>query len=420
LGPITNVAILFSNASFTIIPELDATAATLTLSNNVISIKSFGSLARFKINNPGINYQVGDEVIFTNQPNTFGVGAAASVTEISPFGQISRLQFEPYRISGTANVSSNNITVDGDGTLFEDELIVGDEILINQEKKTVISISSNTSLNVDSFFTANASNIRVGKFNVFPIGGQNYTNDTLPTIGVDSATGSGANVEVTTIYGDGENLIPTSTKRPGEIEEILILNPGRGFVQNPSIDLTEFGDGLALATASIEKPISILPGKYISSRGIISAEEMRIQSGNYYHLYSYTISAEIEFNKYKSIIRNLIHPAGFQDHGEWTNFNVLDTDSRQPIEDSNTSMFKVLSGKVSTQNNSVFVVGTGTNFLSANSAELITVGSYIAINSEIRVVDSFISNTNLSVTDAFTITTSGEDLVVINTVPNII
>jgi hypothetical protein len=420
LGPIENVAILLSNAAFTTIPELDATPAFLILSNNVVSIKSFGSLARFRINNPGTNYQVGDIVNFTNAPMSLGVGAAASVTAVTPSGGISRIEFEPYPISGNVTISSGDITVDGNGTVFEDELIVGDQILVNREIKTVISISSNTSLNVDSNFSANASNVRVGKFGVYPVGGQNYTNDKLPTISIDSATGFGANVQVVTIYGDGENLIASGSRRPGEIEEISILNPGRGFVQNPFIDLSESGDGLALATATIERPISILPGKYVSSKGIISAEEMRIQSANYYHLYSYTVSAEIEFNRYKSVIRNLIHPAGYQDHGEWTNFNEIDTDSRQPIEDGNTSMFKVLSGKVSTQNNSVFVIGTGTNFLSANNSGLLTVGSYITINSQIRVVNSFISNTNLSVTDAFTITTSDEDLVIINTASNII
>jgi hypothetical protein len=47
--------------------------------------------------------------------------------------------------------------------------------------------------------------------------------------------------------------------------------------------------------------------------------------------------------------------------------------------------------------------------------ELITIGAYITVNSQIRVVDSIISNTNLKVTSAFTITANNQELVVINT-----
>jgi hypothetical protein len=96
--------------------------------------------------------------------------------------------------------------------------------------------------------------------------------------------------------------------------------------------------------------------------------------------------------------------------------NELETETQGFFEASNTVTFRTLAGKVSIQNNSPFVVGTGTSFLTANSLGLISVGAFITINSEIRVVDSFISNTNLSVTSAFTITTSDEDLIVINTV----
>ena len=46
---------------------------------------------------------------------------------------------------------------------------------------------------------------------------------------------------------------------------------------------------------------------------------------------------------------------------------------------------------------------------------LITIGSFIAVNSEIRVINSIISNTNLEVTSAFTITANLEEMIVVNT-----
>jgi hypothetical protein len=75
-----------------------------------------------------------------------------------------------------------------------------------------------------------------------------------------------------------------------------------------------------------------------------------------------------------------------------------------------------LSGKVNIANSSIYVTGDGTKFNVANSLGIITIGSYIAVNSEIRIVDSIISNTNLAVTSAFTITANLQDIVVVNTV----
>jgi hypothetical protein len=71
---------------------------------------------------------------------------------------------------------------------------------------------------------------------------------------------------------------------------------------------------------------------------------------------------------------------------------------------------------VNVANASIFVTGIGTKFNVANNNGLISVGSYIAVNSEIRVVNSIISNTNLEVTSAFTITANLEEMIVINTV----
>jgi ABC-type uncharacterized transport system permease subunit len=77
-----------------------------------------------------------------------------------------------------------------------------------------------------------------------------------------------------------------------------------------------------------------------------------------------------------------------------------------------------LSGLVSVSNGSIYITGSNTKFEVANSKGFISIGAYIAINSEIRVIQSIISNTNIAVTQAFTIDTSGEHMTVINTVYN--
>lgn len=417
IGLIETVDILFSNGSFSVRPQLDATPASISVANGSISIRDFGSLGRFKINNGGTNYQIGDEITFTNPTMGLGIGAAATVEAVQANGRITLVKFQPYRISGKVGVTAGSALVGGDAnTQFEVDLNVGDRIRVNNQDRTVTTITSNVTIAVDSNFTANASNVRLGKLGVYPIGGQSYTNRTLPTLTINSANGTGANIVVTTIYGDGENLRPRGEKRPGEILSITLLNPGRGFFQVPRIDLTENGDGTATANSTIEKPISVISGRFLTSKGIISAEEMRIQSGNYYHNYSYTISAEIEFNRYKSVIRNLIHPAGFQDHGEWISLQTINTATIGINTVSNVITTRTLSGKVNVANGSIYVTGTGTKFITANNKKLISIGSYIAVNSQIRVVNAIISNTNLSVSSVFTITANNEEMVVINTV----
>lgn len=415
IGPIQTVAILYSNASFAVAPQVDATPAFLSVANGSISIRDFGTLGRFKINNGGLNYAVGDEAVFTNPTMGIGVGAAATVESVGSGGVITAMKFQPHRISGKVGVTAGSAIVGGDAnTRFEVDLKVGDRIRVANQDRTVTTITSNVTLAVASNFTANASNVIVGKLDVYPVGGQNYTNKTLPTMTINSANGTGANIVVTTIYGDGENLDLSGTRKPGEILSITILNPGRGFVQVPTIDLTEHGDKNAVANATIENPVNIISGRFISSKGIISAEEMRIQSGNYYHNYSYTISADLEFKRYKSIIDNLIHPVGFQSHGEWAKLQTINTITPDISTVSNVITTTALSGKVNVANSSIYVIGTGTKFVAAYNNGLISNGSFIAVNSQIRIVNSIISNTNLSVSSAFTITANNQEMVVFN------
>ena len=411
IGPISNVVILTSNASFAVTPLVDATPASLLISTTRVSIRDFGSLARFKINGGGINYARGDELVFTNTiPMALGIGAAAAVQSVNGTGSITSILFQPTRIRGTANVSNVSAVITGTNTIFTEDLRVGNRISVNNQIRIVSGITNNISATVNANLTYTSTNSKIGLLDVYPLGGQNYSNDKLPIVTISSVAGTGANVQVTTIFGDGEQLVPTSTRPPGEILSITILNPGRGFSQRPEIDLTQSGDGTATAVAVIEFPKVELPGRFLSSRGIISAEEMRIQAGNTYHDYAYTISGNIEFTRYKDIIKQLLHPAGSQNNAEWTDIISIDTRSNGISAVSNT---KSVSGKVAITNTRIYVTGTNTKFNVANSLGILTVGSNIAIDNQIRIVNNIISNTNISVSVAFTSNSNSQDLIVL-------
>jgi hypothetical protein len=84
------------------------------------------------------------------------------------------------------------------------------------------------------------------------------------------------------------------------------------------------------------------------------------------------------------------------------------------VEQKDTAVFKVItnqiSGTVSVSNGSIYVNGVNTKFNIANSLGTITLGTNVAVNGELRIVNSIISNTNISVSSAWTMNASSEPL----------
>jgi len=427
IGEIATISILTANAVVATVPTLNAEPATLTISpltaNTInpttVYIDTYGSLGKLVIDNGGSGYVKGDELIFTSKPMSFGTGAAAEVINVSPIGAVTNVAFVPSKITGNASVTSvSNVMVAGVGTLFTSELIVGDRIMIGNETKKVIVIASDTSLNVNTTFSEIKTAKAVRKWDTNLVGGQGYTQDKIPTAVISSSTGTGAVVRVIGILGDGENLIASGTKRPGEIEEITITDPGEGFTATPLVDLTLFGDGTATANATLSPTYQTFPGRWTTSDSILSSSDRKIQGRDYYMDYSYLLSSTVEFSKYKKIFKELMHPAGFQVYSELQKLDVLDSSAATVETLVYPETIKTLSGKVNVANSSIYVTGINTKFNVANSLGFITLGAYIAVNSEIRVINSIISNTNLSVTSAFTYTANIQDMVVVNTAYN--
>jgi hypothetical protein len=428
IGEISNVTIAAANVVVTSTPILNAAPAYVTISpltantpsSTIVTIDTFGSLGKLVIRQSGTGYAVGDELIFTNKPMSFGTGAAAVVKSVSTIGRILDVEFVPSRITGTANVTSvSNVMVQGTGTTFLSDLVPGDDIMIGFDTRKVLTIASDTSLNVSS---ASWSTISIGqpirKHGKNLIGGQGYTQDKLPTVTISTTGGTGASIEVTAIMGDGEDLVPKGTKRPGEIEEIIITNPGKAIKVLPTVDLVNYGDGTALANVTLNPSYETFEGRWSTSDGILSSVDRRLQGRDYYVNYSYLLSSATEFSKYKKIFKELLHPSGFKMYSELIRLDELDSNTVTLETITAPKNIKSLSGRVNVANTSIYVTGEGTKFNVANSLGIISIGAYIAVNNQIRVVDSIISNTNLAVTSAFTISANNEELLVVNTVYN--
>jgi hypothetical protein len=425
IGEIRTVTITANNLIVSTTPTLNAEPAILNLAAQTantagfseIKIDTYGSLGKLVIQTGGENYLVGDEIQFINQSMSFGTGASAEVMNVSSIGRIINVDFVPSKITGTANVTSaSNVMVHGIGTSFTTDLTVGDEIMISRETRRVVKIVSDTSLNVNTSFSQISLGVPVRKWGKDLLGGQGYTQDKLPIANVVTSNGTGAVVVVSAIMGDGEDLTARGTKRPGEIEEITITNPGSGIKVIPQIILTGYGDGTAVANSTLTPSYETYEGRWTTSDGILSSADRKIQGRDYYVDYSYLTSSTVEFAKYKKIFKELIHPAGFRAYGEITKLDVFETSTATLDTIVAPITIKTLSGKVNIANASIIVTGTGTKFNVANTLRTITIGSYIAVNSEIRLVNNIISNTQLTVSSPFTITANGQELVVMNTV----
>ena len=414
LGPMTNAVILFSNTSVNT-AILDSEGARYLLGSTIYDIKSYRSVGRIDVNNGGINYKVGDEIVFgTNPVGTYGYGAAAAVTEVAGSGTITKIKIQSQRVAGTANVLNNSIVVVGTGTAFGTELGVGDKITIRSQERFINAVTSSTSATVNAAFsfsdgTVWSNNSPIGSLSRGVIGGINYTQGSFPTVTVSSTTGASANIAITSLIGDGEILSALTDTVPGQIITIKVTSGGAGYQYIPTVDLTTKGDGTATATATVGDSYSVLPGRWTTSDSILSSSERKIQGSNFYVDYSYITSSLTEFAKYKTILKELLHPAGFVNYADLNKNSAISSN----VIYINTSTANSISGTVNVTSGSIYVTGINTKFNIANTRGTLTLGTNIAVNGELRIVNSIISNTNISVSSAFTTNSSSETLIIV-------
>ncbi len=245
-------------------------------------------------------------------------------------------------------------------------------------------------------------------------GGFGYYSGQFPTVSsITTSGGSGAQLYVASLLGDGEELVAIvpGGLAAGEIQAIKILEGGRGYSSVPEIDLTGSGNGLATATADIFTTYNTLPGRWTSAEGLLSTEEIRIEGADYYVNYSYVISCKTEFSKYKQIFKELVHPGGMKALSEY-NIEQSISKVKAIISTVGTENELTISGTVSINTNSNIVTGNGTNFLVANTNGILTVSSNISIGTETRTVNAIVSANTITVSQNFTQNLTGQMVII--------
>jgi hypothetical protein len=125
----------------------------------------------------------------------------------------------------------------------------------------------------------------------------------VPTATIQSSSGFGA-----AILSDGSNI--------GKIKEVKLLNQNFGalYYQNPTIDLTDGGNGdavVSLGTGSIAQH----PGIFRNDDGHLS-EAKYLQDNKYYQTFSYVLRTGLSIENYRDTIKKLVHPSGMELFGE--------------------------------------------------------------------------------------------------------
>ena len=195
-------------------------------------------------------------------------------------------------LTGTLTATNGSATVTGVGTLFTTQVEFGDLITLNSVQCKVLSVASNTSLTLVSNFTGSTSSSLTSVVNLRPAAlDGTYAGLTVREFGISSA-----------------NSVASTT--------------------TPAIIKVSLG------------PLAKYPGYYVNNDGFLD-DAIYIQDSNYYQAFSYVIKIDQSLNTYKTIVKNLIHPAGMAVFGEY------DLRNEFTIQTAIESLIKILSITVS-------------------------------------------------------------------------
>jgi hypothetical protein len=274
------------------------------------------------------------------------------------------------KLTGTVKTTSGSNTVVGQGTSFTEQLTVGDIVRVHGSANTlrvhsitnaqtfVSAIAATTTVTVgtNAFTGLAAANLysTIGnalKFsansyyliNAISILNPGYGYTTFPTITiVDSETSP---LNISDGYGGflGKNAQVNVGFAPGAIRSLRILSPGQNFNRFDTATLSNLSKGEGPTTTTIAganvsggatnrfvrskrtfpgsalpKPSGIVtyPGRYIDTKGFLSWDN-RLQDNFYYQEFSYVIRVSELLEKYRDIVKRVLHPAGTKQFNEY-------------------------------------------------------------------------------------------------------
>jgi hypothetical protein len=248
------------------------------------TIASLGLLSDKLINiaNSGIDYGVGNTLVFTGGSGTNAAGQIASVVESVTYDFLLE--------------DDSRIIIDGS---FEDILKDEDWDVIGPIRR-----------------------IELTNF------GSGYTTNNLPTITINTTTGSGASLIPFEIQGKSANVsvdVVNNVSGIGSIRSLQLDNFGLNYT-SATVDATSTGDGNANLVPIITG-LAVKDGEFLNDDGKIG---IRVLIDSFFFQdFSYVIKSGLPFVTYRDELKKIIHPAGLQPFGEILLTNTLDLRSTQ-------------------------------------------------------------------------------------------
>ena len=325
---------------YTVGQQVNISSAGSQTASAVINTVGSGTVTSVAIDDAGSNYAIGDAINFDNT-GTDGVGISAEV-----------------KVVGGA-VAPEAGDVAEYGMALDDHIVLEDATQIEQNDSyhgTKIVLEDATFGDAPGSSVAERGSITdIRLIN----GGFGYTK--LPTVS-----------SITTSSGSGAKLLPISTGGIGSVKDIEITNFGFNYSSAPTFnafrhaiikDITgtfSIGDvltshtgtvtafdstrqllsinttanlsngnsvttsGASATIVQVDTPtitpavgtIATTSGEFLTERGKVSSDIMRIQDSNYYQDYSYVVRVGESINTWRNAIKRTVHPAGWAVFGE--------------------------------------------------------------------------------------------------------
>jgi hypothetical protein len=392
------------------------------------------------------------------------------------------------KLTGNVATSTSSNTITGTGTNFTAQLKVGDIVRISGVANTarVYFITNSTSFisTFTPFQNVSGANAYIGlaAANVSSrlVSALTFSNTALYSINaitlINPGRGYSTTLPTITIVDDfirrfnlsdgygnihGNNAVIATDNATGTISKLRLITAGSNFnkydestilnttqsnaaiVQSQS---SSFANGAAstrylnrkktFSGLGLAKPSGFIsfPGRYIDTKGFLSWNN-KLQDNFYYQEFSYVVRVSEMLNKYRDVVKTLVHPAGAKLFGDYVISSTIPIDLavideapsvargivREPITAAathtatavyNAGMAVAESITVTESQNGTFVANTA-RVEAITSAEAVdaTFVANTAITESITSIDTpnatFIANTFASESIALTISENG-------------
>lgn len=338
---------------------IDGETISDDLGDTASIVSSFGSLIGIEeITNPGAFNQTGDSVVITSS----GSSASARIASTNDQGPISfRINRggTGYRIGGTvisviggSGSGAAAVVTSLSNTTFvslnTDQINSIKNVVLNTGS-TFVSLGTNSTSVSANLATANISSVIgaklkfensvAGSINSISISsvGVNYVPE-LPTVTVRDQIvyELGLSGEAGGLQGGDAVIIPI--RAPGAITSLEIISSDASFDKFTSATVVNSRGSVSTTDSNIDlagitrytirnttydgiiKPlisgVITQPGRYIDTKGFLSWN-MRLQDNDFYQEYSYLIKASEIVDKYRDVVKRVLHPSGSKMFGSY-------------------------------------------------------------------------------------------------------